>query len=157
MTKDFIDYGSLVDEAMYYVVRKALRLVQDFGLPSDHHFFVTFDTGHPGVMMSDDLKQRYPGEMTIVIQYQFWNLEVNEDNFSIVLSFDGAKQNLTIPFEALISFADPSVKFGLQFHYEQPEEDMSKEKQHELGDMEPAGDGGKKGDNVITLDSFRKK
>lgn len=169
MTKDYLDYGKLVDEAMYYVVRKALRLVQEYGLPADHHFFITFETEHPGVMISDELKNRYPEEMTIVIQHQFWDLEVEEESFSLVLSFDGVKQNLTVPFEALISFADPGVKFGLQFHHENLDVLPEDEPDLMLGSNnttsgKKSGKKGKAGknkeggvDNVVTLDSFRKK
>lgn len=157
MEYDYLDYGKLIDDAMHYVVRRSLEHVVEKGLPGDHHFFITFDTHHPGVMISEELMARYPEEMTIVIQHQFWDLEVNERGFSLVLSFDNVKQNLTIPFEALISFADPSVKFGLQFHHE-PIDD---EDELLLDTPVEKGKGGKKkgknSNNVVTLDTFRKK
>jgi uncharacterized protein len=162
LTKDILDYGKLIDEAMHFLVRRALKIVQDQGLDGDHHFFITFDTQHSGVAMSDDLLKRYPEEMTIVLQHQFWDLEVEEAQFSIVLSFDNVKQNLTIPFDALISFADPSVKFGLQFSQksEKPVKKQvaaspsKKPSSKKVLDNASAGDG--KG-NVVTLDAFRRK
>jgi len=159
--KDYIDYGVLVDEAMHFVVRKTLNLVQEHGLPEDHHFFITFETTHPGVMISDELREKYEEEMTIVVQHQFWDLEVTEEYFSIVLSFDAVKQNLTIPFDALISFADPSVKFGLQFQHE-PIDSGSEPSDSDvpMSDMDVEIDNDKglvEGSNVITLDNFRKK
>jgi len=157
MSDDYIDYGKLVDEAMHYVVRRALRLVADRGLPSDHHFFITFETNYDGVMISDELKQKYPEEMTIVIQHQFWDLEVEEDYFSVVLSFDNVKQSLVIPFDALISFADPSVKFGLQFHHDPIDEDFSEDDDFIDNEGKKKGKDGSGGSNVVTLDKFRKK
>lgn len=160
--KDYLDYGKFIDEAMRYVVRRSLRLAAQHGLPGEHHFFITFETQFPGVMISDELMKKYPEEMTIVLQHQFWNLEVEEERFSIVLSFDNVKQNLTIPFEALISFADPSVKFGLQFHSEPFEDEPSHANQSKNNGRKSnskAADEPKitDGSNVITLDSFRKK
>ncbi len=162
---DFLDYGKFVDEAMHYVVRKALMAVQEHGLPVEHHFFITFDTSHPGVMIADDLREKYPDEMTIVMQHQFWDMEVDEERFSLVLSFDGVKQNLTVPFNALISFADPSVKFGLQFHHEiippdslPSDADVSMVERNGT-EKDSASDDLLDGatNNVVALDSFRKK
>src|ERR1700735_1884512 len=115
MTEDYIEYGRLIDEAMRQIVRKSLLLVGEHGLKGDHHFFITFQTKFPGVMISDRLLEKYPEEMTIIIPHQFWELETDERGFSVVLSFDNIHESLVIPFEALTSFADPSVKFGLQF------------------------------------------
>ncbi len=161
MADDFLDYGKLIDDAMHQVVRKSLILVQQHGLPHDHHFFITFRTGFPGVMISDELKERYPEEMTIVMQHQFWDLEVEEDRFSIVLSFDNVKQNLTVPFDSLVSFADPSVKFGLQFHHDLMEPSLLEADMQDTAKQQPLqqdlDEDGKPKDNVVTLDSFRKK
>lgn len=170
MTTDFLDYGKMIDEAMHYVVRKSLTLVEKHGLPEDHHFYITFDTCHPGVMISKELKARYPEEMTIVVQHQFWDLEITDKNFSIVLSFNNVKQSLTVPYDALISFADPSVKFGLQFHTDPLDEDEEElellpdmsfddiggsllDAENSDEDEEPITDGS----NVVTLDNFRKE
>lgn len=161
MTKDYLDYSRLVDEAMHYVVRQALKLAQKYGLTNNHHFFITFQTNYAGVMMSDELKTRYPEEMTIVLQHQFWNLEVEENHFSVVLSFDGVKQNLTIPFDALVSFADPSVKFGLQFHREPTKVQTPSDAEVPLATSESISSENNQsapsGSNVIKLDNFRKK
>lgn len=151
-----IDYAELIDEAMHYVVRKVLVDISENGLPGDHHFFITFRTQAEGVMISDELRKKYPEEMTIVIQHQYYDLEIDDEAFSIVLSFDHVKQNLTIPFDSLISFVDPSVRFGLQFNVmlEEGEEEEGKVK----AKAEPLKDAeGKVISNVVTLDSFRKK
>jgi hypothetical protein len=148
-----IDYAKLIDDAMHYAVRKVLQGVAENGLPGDHHFFITFRTSAPGVMISDVLRKKYPEEMTIVIQHQFFDLEVDEKQFSIVLSFDHVKHNLTIPFDSLTSFVDPSVRFGLQFNFNIFENDGENEDKKEV--LKDAD--GKILSNVVTLDSFRKK
>jgi len=158
---DVLNYGKLIDDAMHQVVRKALLLVQKFGLYDDHHFFITFSTNSPGVMISDELKERYPDEMTIVIQHQYWDLEITDTDFSIVLSFGNIKQNLTVPFDSLVSFADPSVKFGLQFQYD-IELDLEDEGDAEVillpAESEKVSDGPQgAANNVVALDSFRNK
>lgn len=175
MSDEFIDYGELIDEAMHIIVRKALQIVQEKGLQGNHHFFISFITKFPGVVLSKKLLSKYEGEMTIVLQYQFEELEVREDGFSITLSFGGTKERISIPFAALTAFADPSVKFGLQFRsldemdFEDGEEETTAEVKEFV--VPPAGESDKKdkkskdskdkdkksGDNVITLDSFRKK
>jgi hypothetical protein len=159
MTEDYLDYGKLIDDAMHHVVRSALHIVDKTGLTHDHHFFITFNTRHPGVMIADELLEKYPEEMTIVMQHQYWDLTIEEERFSIVLSFDNIKQNLTVPFASLVSFADPSVKFGLQFADEFIDrDDETLELPHPKGeDKGETKDDGMKGANVVTLDSFRKK
>lgn len=165
MTDNYIDYAKLIDKAMHDVVRNVLLEIQKTGLPGEHHFFITFKTEANGVMMSDELRKRYPKEMTIVIQHQFFDLEVEELYFSLVLSFDHVKQNLTIPFSALISFVDPSVKFGLQFNTivieeTKPQEQKDKNTSGKTGKKSAkiTKDGNKKsGSNVVALDNFRKK
>ena len=113
---DSIDYPHLIDTAMRNVVREALIHVNQFGLPGDHHFFISFQTNFPGVSISPQLKSRYPEEITIVVQHQFWDLKIARDHFSIMLSFNNIPEKLVVPFDALTAFADPSIKFGLQFH-----------------------------------------
>jgi hypothetical protein len=110
-----IDYGKLVDEAMHVIVYRVLQLVEKSGLPGDHHFFISFITQHPGVKISKQLLSRYPREMTIVLQYQFQNLHVSREGFSVSLSFSGNKEEIYVPFAAITTFADPSEQFGLQF------------------------------------------
>lgn len=158
---DEIDYGSLIDEAMQVIVKRALELVVREGLPSEHHFYISFQTRHKGVMLSKELKEKYPDEMTIVVQYQYWDLVVEDDKFHITLSFNNIKYPMSIPFDAITSFADPSVKFGLQFQESDdvlPMEDMFDNVSQDgmSGDGESLGEK-KYVDNVITLDSFRKE
>jgi hypothetical protein len=115
MPDQALDYGRLVQRALRQVVRDALEVVATQGLPGRHLMYVTFRTDHPGVSLADDLRARYPTEMTIVLQHEFWGLEVEDDRFSVLLKFGGAPHRLEIPFEAVSVFADPSVEFGLQF------------------------------------------
>ncbi len=167
---DIIDYGKLVDEAMHIIVLKVLKIIQEKGLPGNHHFFISFVTKHPGVKLSQTLTNKYPKEMTIVLQYQFQDLIVESQGFSVVLSFNGVKEKIYIPFTAITTFADPSVQFGLQFRevdYEYEDEDMIVEfedDEHPIAkDAEAPKGKGKKGgkkkgeNNVVSLDKFRKK
>ena len=110
-----IDYASLVEKALLRVVHDVLGMVAEHGLPGRHHLYITFRTDHPGVVMDDTLAARYPSEMTIVLQHEFWGLEVSDDRFAVTLSFNKVSQRLNIPFAAVTVFADPSVEFGLQF------------------------------------------
>jgi hypothetical protein len=118
-----IDYPAMIDNAMRSVVRTAISQVAEHGLPGDHHFFVSFLTTHPDVDVSPAIMARYPEEMTVVIQHQYWDLQVHKDHFSLMLSFNNIPEKLVIPFAALTAFADPSIKFGLQFHSRDWEED----------------------------------
>jgi hypothetical protein len=119
----YLDYMKMVSKAMYHVVREALSTVAKHGLQGNHHFFITFCTFHKGVQISDELKKKYPEELTIVLEHQFYNLKVYEDKFSIQLSFDEVLEDLVIPFVAINRFADPGVPFHLCFQYEGMEED----------------------------------
>src|SRR5690348_10011189 len=112
---DQIRYDLLTQQALRGVVRSVLTDTAKKGLPGDHHFYISFDTKAPGVRMSDRLRAQYPDEMTIILQHQFWDLKVNEDDFEVGLSFGGIPERLTVPFEAINGFFDPSVQFGLQF------------------------------------------
>jgi hypothetical protein len=112
---DPLDYARLVREALRDVARQALRVVASDGLPGEHHFYITFRTSHPGVGLSPGLRARYPEQMTIVLQHQFRDLAVGEDAFSVTLRFGGALERVHVPFAALVTFADPGAKFGLQF------------------------------------------
>ena len=115
MAKDFIGYEALADRALRGVVKEALKRVQKQGLIGSHHFYITFKTHDPGVEIPDFLKERYPDEMTIVLQNQFSGLHVSDDAFEITLSFQKLPATLFIPFSALTAFVDPAVQFGLQF------------------------------------------
>ncbi len=108
-------YDVMVERALRGVLRDALDQVAESGLPGEHRLFITYRTDHGGVELSDHLRERYPSEMTIVLEHQFWGLEVGDDAFAVTLSFANEPERLRIPFEAVIAFADPSVRFGLQF------------------------------------------
>lgn len=112
---DQIRYDLLTQQALRSVVRGVLTDAAKKGLPGDHHFYISFDTRADGVHMSDRLRSQYPDEMTIILQHQFWDLKVDEEEFEVGLSFGGVPERLTVPFEAINGFFDPSVQFGLQF------------------------------------------
>jgi uncharacterized protein len=110
-----IDYGNLMHRAMRGLIQSVLTEVSEHGLPGAHHFFITFDTTHPAVEMADWLRSRYPGEMTVVLQHWYDDLEVNDEGFGVVLNFGNQPERLRIPFDAVRTFVDPSVEFGLRF------------------------------------------
>src|SRR6476661_2671412 len=112
---DQIRYDLLTQQALRGVVHSVLTDTAKKGLPGDHHFYISFDTHADGVRMSDRLRAQYPEEMTIILQHQFWDLKVGEEDFEVGLSFGGITERLTVPFEAINGFFDPSVQFGLQF------------------------------------------
>lgn len=161
MAEDLIGYDSLTQEAMRGVVRAALsRAIGSRGLPGRHHFYITFKSQAPGVVLPDHLKQRYPDEMTIVLEHQFWDLEVFPDRFRVILKFGGQPYPIVAPFAALTRFYDPSVRFGLQFDalggaHIAPEE-VATESQAPVIE-EPAAETGTGTAAVVSLDAFRKK
>jgi len=115
MAEDVIRYDLLTQDALRGVVRQVLARVQREGLPGEHHLYIAFDTGADGVSISRRLKEQYPEEMTIVLQYQFWDLQVTNDRFEVKLSFSNVPERLVVPFAAIKAFYDPSAQFGLQF------------------------------------------
>jgi uncharacterized protein len=115
MAEDLMRYDLLAQDALRGVVRSALAQVAISGLPGEHHLFIALDTRHPEVQISDRLRQKYPEEITIVLQHQFWNLEVRETEFSVELTFDNVLEKLVVPYTAIKGFFDPAVQFGLQF------------------------------------------
>jgi uncharacterized protein len=115
MPEDLMRYDLLAQDALRGVVRAALAQVARTGLPGEHHLFIALDTRHPEVQISDRLRQKYPEEITIVLQHQYWNLEVRENDFSVELSFDNVLEKLVVPYAAIKGFFDPAVQFGLQF------------------------------------------
>jgi hypothetical protein len=115
MATDHIRYDILAQEALRGVVRTVLVDAAKNGLPGDHHFKITFNTAAPGVRLSDRMRAQYPEAMTIILQHQFWDLDVGEDSFEVGLSFGGITERLAVPFEAITAFYDPSVQFGFQF------------------------------------------
>jgi hypothetical protein len=162
MTQDFLEYPKLMENAMRGVVRSAISLAAEHGLPGLHHFYITFRTRSPGVDIGDRLLAQYPEEMTIVLEHRFWDLIVADDRFSVTLSFGRAHESLTIPFEAITAFVDPSVKFGLQFGVAEGGAADSAPRQQPAGEAPPEGDpnaapGKEEDGQVIALDNFRKK
>jgi hypothetical protein len=141
-----IDYGNLMHRAMRGLIQEVLENVKQNGLPGAHHFFITFDTNHPEAALADWLKQRYPSEMTVVMQHWYDNLEVSDQGFGITLNFGDAPESLFVPYDAIKTFVDPSVEFGLRFEKQGGDDEEAEE---EDGEDKPAAD-------VVSLDSFRK-
>jgi hypothetical protein len=112
---DRFHYDALVDDALRSVVRRVLRQVADKGLPGSHHFYISFRSTDPGVQLPDYLRAKYPEEMTIVLQHQYWDLIINDEFFEVTVSFNKQQERIKVPFGALSAFVDPSVRFGLQF------------------------------------------
>ncbi|MGF1606363.1 MAG: SspB family protein [Rhodothalassiaceae bacterium] len=172
MSSSQIDYDDLVQKALRNVVRDILICTAKDGLPGDHHFYIAFRTRAPGVSMPEHLRERYPDEMTVVLQHKFWDLTVYEDRFKVGLSFNQQPETLVIPFSAIVGFVDPSVQFALQFQDPDldektlpPDDEPDAADAAEAADPDPDpapaegsdGDGDGDGDNVVTLDAFRKK
>ncbi len=147
-----IPYDEIVQDALRTVVRRVLeRIDAEGGLPGAHHFYIAFRTRAPGVVMPKHLLERYPEEMTIVIQHRYWDLEIDEEHFEIGLSFNQVPAKLSIPFEAVTGFVDPAVNFALQFPAKEGEAMALPEPEPDPPEpIEP-------GSNVVTLDRFRKK
>jgi hypothetical protein len=166
VAEDLIGYDQLMQDALRSVVRQALHQGQGArGLPGRHHFYISFHTHAPGVAIPEHLSARYPDEMTIVLEHQYWDLEVYQDRFRVILKFGGQPHPITIPFAAITRFYDPSVKFGLQFEasvegarraagdessYVEPSS-----RSHPVPPLEADDDG--EGAAVVSLDAFRKK
>lgn len=160
-----IDYQSLIDEAMLGIVRKVLLDTQDKGLGDDQCFYISFHTDYPEVILSKHVRQRYPKEITIVLQYQYKNLQVLEDRFSVNIAFNSIPETIEIPFASLTGFVDPSVNFSLQFRKANQDEDFSAVNTGERADLtklKPKTSSSsekveKKAGKVIAIDKFRKK
>ena len=177
MADDHIRYDILAQEALRGVMRKVLAEVARTGLPGNHHFFITFLTGAPGVRVSSRLRERYPEQMTIVIQFQYWDLKVTDTGFEVGLSFSDVPEKLEIPFSAVRGFYDPSVNFELEFDVKTesaaeeeaaapapeplvvvPEKKPESKKKATEAEKKPAAvETGGKGADVVSLDAFRKK
>jgi hypothetical protein len=165
MGADLMDYAHMALEALRQVPKMALQRVAEQGLPGSHYLYISFLTRTDGVTLPDFLRQRYPDEMTIVLQHQFWGLEVTEDHFAVTLAFNGRHERLSIPFSAVTAFSDPSVPFGLQFRgpvegeTEGTEEAASTPPQSQdlEGISDSPSEGERKTGEVVTLEQFRKK
>ncbi len=170
--QDFIRYDLLTQKALRGVVHDVLVRVSREGAPGDHHFYISFRTTDPDVKVSSRLRQKYPAEMTIVLQHQFWDLEVRDDGFEVGLSFQNIPEKLVVPFASITGFFDPSVQFGLKF--DNPEAEAGSEEAETSATIEPlnapepaaaaesADDSDKAsppegGAEVVSLDKFRKK
>ena len=181
MTESYIDYDAKVQDALRSVVKTVLKDAEQDGLQGDHHFYVAFKTQAEGVDIPAHLVSRFPDEMTIVLQHKFWGLAVHDDRFEIGLSFNQKPEHLVVPFDAIVGFVDPSVQFALQFHDEDASEGEAEtsseivqsndvagddagmfiveetETQKEAKQNDSASQDGVPLDNVVTLDTFRKK
>lgn len=153
-----IDYGNLMHDAMRGLIQKVLMGVAKDGLPGKHHFFITFDTLHPDVELADWLSDRYPGEMTVVLEHWFDNLDVTDDGFSVTLNFGDSPEPLYIPYDAIRTFVDPSVEFGLRFETQDDDGDDDGDDGDEapMDEMVEEADEKPKAAEVVSLDSFRK-
>ncbi len=151
---DSINYAHMMQKAMQGLMIDVLKNISKDGLPGNHHYFITFNTQSDGVIIADWIKERYPEEMTIVIQHWFDKLEVNDNKFSITLNFGDNPENLTIPWASVSTFVDPSVEFGLRF--EDDNQDQIPESKMVIID-EDENDDEKKDAEIVSLDSFRKK
>ena len=168
MTEDtpdsLIPYDEIVQEALRAVVGRVLGEIERGGgeLPGNHHFYITFKTGAADVSIPDHLHERFPDEMTIVLQNKFSDLEVREDGFSVRLSFNQIPATLSIPFAAITAFVDPAVDFGLQFQasvpeHEHEEHDEAENDADKTSDAASTVESGEDGSNVVTVDFGRKK
>jgi uncharacterized protein len=179
MPEDHIRYDLLAQTALRGVVRTVLADAAKKGLPGEHHFRITFNTTAPGVRLSDRMRARYPADMTIVLQHQFWDLAVNEQAFEVGLSFGGIGERVVVPFDAITGFYDPAVQFGIQFEIvesaadapaapatpaalEKPQADADKSQSlpappSAAPDKAPPPAASDSGEVVVRLDRFRKK
>ena len=144
-----IDYGSLMHRAMRGLSQEVLKDIQANGLPGEHHFFITFDTLHPDVEIADWLSDRFPEEMTVVMQHWYDNLNVTDDGFAVTLNFGDQPEPLYIPYDAIRTFVDPSVEFGLRFETTEDEDNEGDAQAEDSAKDDVQGE-------VVSLDSFRK-
>jgi hypothetical protein len=157
--ESLIPYDEIVQDALRAVVGRVLGEVEQTGaLPGEHHFYITFKTRMPGVSIPKHLMERFPDEMTIVIQHRFWDLKVEEDNFTVGLSFGGVPATLRVPFAAVTQFHDPAVEFALTFQASGAEEPPEEHEEPENDvPVEPVKDGRDDGTNVVNVDFKKKK
>ncbi|SDZ32455.1 hypothetical protein SAMN05444004_110104 [Jannaschia faecimaris] len=153
-----IDYGSLMHDAMRGLIRRVLEDVAQKGLPGDHHFFISFDTNYPGVEIAPWLHERYPEDMTIVLQHWFDGLDVRDDGFSVTLNFGESQEPLIVPWAAMKTFVDPSVEFGFRFESHDEDEDRDPIEEAPFADIKEEDEEKppRKDAEVVSLDKFRK-
>lgn len=150
-----IDYGNLMHRALRGLIQEVLQDVADHGLPGAHHFFITFDTTHPDARLADWLRDRYPQEMTVVMQHWFDNLVVDDDGFAITLNFGDMPEPLYIPFDAVRTFVDPSVEFGLRFETQDSDDD-DEDEDEDADEGAEDEDAPRQDAEVVRLDTWRK-
>ena len=152
----YLNYEQMIDAALLSVVRDALRQIEKEGLKGDHHFYLSFLTQYPGVILPEDIRQAYPEEITIVLQHEFWNLKVDLEKVSVDVKFDDRVETIEVPFQAVSHVSDPAVNFELEFnpkignvrHFQFG--DNATPKEFSIADVETTG-------TVVSLDHFRKK
>lgn len=154
--QDEFDYESMVQKSLRNVVKDILKRAVDQELPGDHHFYIAFSTTHSGVQIPDSLREEYPEDMTIVLQHEYWDLAVDDNGFGVTLCFDDIDERICVPFDALISFVDPSVTFGLQFAPIYPEASEKQTPTLNSPDEGPASNTDQES-NVVNLDFSKKK
>ena len=158
MSEDLLRYEVMIEAALRDVVRETMETVARDGLLGEHHFYITFLTKFPGVQVPEKLMKQYPDEMTIVLQYQFFGLKLEEDAIHVTLSFNNVKENLIVPIDSITTFADPSVNFALQFQNSGDGGDDDGESSDDKStDDKDAKEKEEKRGEVISLDKFRKK
>lgn len=151
-----IDYGGMMHRAMQGLIAEVLQRVARDGLPGDHHFFITFDTREVGVEIADWLRERYPDDMTIVIQHWYEDLRVSDEGFEITLNFGNSPERLIIPFESVRTFVDPSVEFGLRFETQETSDDDEEEGDEPETEDATEAEAPKGSGEVVSLDKWRK-
>lgn len=161
-TESLIPYEDYVQAALRSVVSRVLKSVEAGGLPGQHHFYIAFKTRYPGVVLPKSLLEKYPDEITIVLQNRYWDLKVDDEGFEVSLSFNQVPAHIVVPYAALVGFVDPAVNFGLQFQPPEAEGEAPAPVEEadaapEAAEAESEGEAAESGSNVITLDRFRKK
>ena len=154
--KNNIDYDRIVESSLKLVVKKSLQFVQENGLPGDHHFYISFDSTYEGVKVPPELEAGEDNEIKIILQHQFWDLTIDNNKFSVILSFNGKRKNISIPFNSITSFSDPSVGFSLQFKKEFMTDNTIKEKTISKNKLSEK-DNQKFKAEIFSLDAFRSK
>ena len=157
MNKKLIDYDTIVENALRIVVKKSLEILRDNGFNNDQHFFISLNSKFPGVKIPPELlTDNNDNEIKIILQHQFWNLTIDDEKFSVTLSFNSEKKNIIVPFESIFSFSDPSVGFSLQFKKEIPKNEENstiKQKDDEVKNIQVSN----KEAEILSLDAFRSK